>query len=65
VISWFQNLLFIWVNSYRYILVNQPYFNEPGYERLIGTADGGGLYKLNNTVDPYSLKAAWFQPFSL
>ena len=22
------------------ILVNQPYFNEPGYERLIGTADG-------------------------
>ena len=35
-----STMLQVIVSIQSLILVNQPYFNEPGYERLIGTADG-------------------------
>jgi len=45
-----SSILQVWVSIQSLIFVDEPYFNEPGYERLIGTTQGQIASRAYNQV---------------
>mmetsp|Transcript_9187 Transcript_9187/g.13412 ORF Transcript_9187/g.13412 Transcript_9187/m.13412 type:complete len:553 (-) Transcript_9187:83-1741(-) len=53
-----STLLQVLISIQSLILVNDPYFNEPGYQALLGTQRGtSGSIKYNNKIRSFTLQA--------